>query len=242
MQHDIRELLTQEQQMSEALLLNAVLAVSGGLQDAYTFIVRERVYANAQTGNVVMMSTYFMRQEWAAGARYLFPLIAFALGVYTAELIHQIAERRRRKRHWRQYIVLIEALIMLAVGFLGQELNMLANSLVSFACAMQVQSFRTVHGYAYASTMCIGNLRACMDAMCDYNLNRNKKSLTKAKYYARVIFFFAVGAGIGGNISPLLRERTVWICFALLAFCYWLMGWKGRKKSHLKEIFEQYEW
>ncbi len=31
----------------------------------------------------------------------------------------------------------------------------MANALVSFACAMQVQTFRKVRGHAYASTMCI---------------------------------------------------------------------------------------
>ena len=37
---------------------------------------------------------------------------------------------------------------------------MAATVLVSFACAMQVQTFRKVNGYSYASTMCIGNLRS----------------------------------------------------------------------------------
>ena len=227
-------------QTSETFRLSALLSLSGGLQDAYTYALRGGVFANAQTGNIVLLSQSLLSGNWLRALHYLLPVLSFASGVLTAE---QIRHRFQGERlHWRQIVLGVEIAVLFLVGFLPQSQNMAANMLVSFSCAMQVQSFRKVHGYGYASTMCIGNLRACMDAMCDYNLNRNKKSLTKAKYYARVIFFFAVGAGIGGNISPLLRERTVWICFALLAFCYWLMGWKGRKKSHLKEIFEQYEW
>lgn len=61
--------------------------------------------------------------------------------------------------HWRQLILLIEIALLFAVGFIPNNLDWLANMLVSFVCAMQVQSFRKVHGNAYASTMCIGNMR-----------------------------------------------------------------------------------
>lgn len=53
----------------------------------------------------------------------------------------------------------------------------MANALVSFACAMQVQTFRKVNGYAFASTMCIGNMRSGMDSLCSWVLNRNPAAL-----------------------------------------------------------------
>ena len=48
-------------------------------------------------------------------------------------------------------ILLIEILILFAVGFMPGELDMLATVLVSFSCAMQVQTFRKVGGYSYAA-------------------------------------------------------------------------------------------
>ena len=59
----------------------------------------------------------------------------------------------------------------------------MANALVSFACAMQVQTFRKVNGYAFASTMCIGNMRSGMDSLCSWVLNRNPAALKKSLYY-----------------------------------------------------------
>ena len=47
-------------QMSEAFINCVFLAMSGGLQDAYTYFTRNEVFSNAQTGNVVLMSTHFM--------------------------------------------------------------------------------------------------------------------------------------------------------------------------------------
>ena len=49
-----------EQQMSDAFITSAFLAFSGGLQDAYTFNTRDRVFANAQTGNLVLMTQNLM--------------------------------------------------------------------------------------------------------------------------------------------------------------------------------------
>ena len=41
-------------QMSESLLLGVLLAVAGGFFDAYTYLCRGKVFANAQTGNIVL--------------------------------------------------------------------------------------------------------------------------------------------------------------------------------------------
>ena len=68
-------------QTSETFLLSAILALSGGFQDAYTYNARDEVFSNAQTGNVVLMSQHLMMGDFKIALRYLFPLIAFALGV-----------------------------------------------------------------------------------------------------------------------------------------------------------------
>ena len=64
------------------------------------------------------------------------PLCAFALGIFVAEFI-RLKLKRMQWLHWRQLVVLFEILMLFVVGFLPQELNLLANSLVSFSCAMQ---------------------------------------------------------------------------------------------------------
>ena len=70
--------------------------------------------------------------------------------------------------HWRQGILLAEIGILAIVGFIPNAYNMIATVMVSFACAMQVQTFRKVGGYSYASTMCIGNLRSGTAALSLY--------------------------------------------------------------------------
>ena len=50
-------------QMSETILIGTLLALAGGFLDAYTYICRGGVFANAQTGNIVLfsISNYFLR-------------------------------------------------------------------------------------------------------------------------------------------------------------------------------------
>ena len=151
-------------QTSETFLLSAILALSGGFQDAYTYNARDEVFSNAQTGNVVLMSQHLMMGDFKIALRYLFPLIAFALGVLVAERISHRYKNASRI-HWRQIVVLVEIVILFAVGFIPVRFNLLATMLVSFACSMQVQTFRKVNGYGYASTMCIGNLRSGTESL-----------------------------------------------------------------------------
>lgn len=202
-------------QTSETFLLSAILALSGGFQDAYTYNVRDKVFANAQTGNVVLMSQHFMMGDWFKGLQYLLPVVSFALGVLVAE---QIGDKYKKsvRIHWRQIIVVMEILILLAVGFIPSRYNMLANMLVSFSCSMQVQTFRKVRGYAYASTMCIGNLRSGTDSISKYIRSRNPEDLFKALHYYGIIFIFAIGAGIGGVLSNYVGLRAIWISAGLL--------------------------
>ena len=211
-----------EIQMSEAFLNSAFLALSGGFQDAYTYNARNEVFCNAQTGNVVLMSQHFMAGELTAGLGYFFPIIFFALGVWVAEKI-QANYKYAQKLHWRQGVLLAEILILFTVGFLPTEYNMLANAMASFACAMQVQSFRKVNGYSYASTMCIGNLRSGTAALSFYLREKKPEQLRQAMYYFGIIVLFAVGAGIGGNLSANYGIHMIWVSCGLLIVSFLLM-------------------
>ena len=211
-----------EKQMSEAFINSIFLAMSGGFQDAYTYFTRDKVFSNAQTGNVVLMSQHFMMGEWKDGLKYLLPLLAFAFGVLAAERI-QAQFRFARRLHWRQGILLLEIAILLVVGFLPQSLNMTATILVSFSCAMQVQAFRKVDGYSYASTMCIGNLRSGTAAFSMYLRDKRPEQLRQSIYYFGIILFFAIGAGIGGNLSMRYGIHMIWVSVGCLLVSFFMM-------------------
>lgn len=227
--------LSHNGQMSEAFCTAMFLSVSGGLQDVYTYLYRGKVFANAQTGNIVLCSVKLVEGDWSAVLHYLVPLCFFALGVFTAELLRQKFQQMQRL-HWRQLVVLCEIVMLFVVGFFPQEWNLVANALVSFACAMQVQAFRKVNGYAFASTMCIGNIRSGTDALCAFIRNRDKNTLRKSLCYWGIILLFAIGAGIGGYGITIFGMRTIWISCMLLLIGFLMMFIKEEQTEHMEPM------
>ena len=223
-------------QMSEAFLTAIFVVLSGGLQDAYTYLCRGKVFANAQTGNIVLCSAYLFDGQSEKCLHYLVPLLAFLAGTYVAECVHRQFKHMERV-HWRQLILLAEIILLAVVGFLPQSVNTVANALVSFVCAMQVQTFRKVNGYAFASTMCIGNMRSGMDSLCSWVLNRNPAALKKSLYYWGIILLFALGAGLGSLALDLCGAKAIWFSCLLLAVSFCLMF----LKEDVEEIKEDLE-
>lgn len=215
-------LLHHRGQMSEAFRTVMFLSASGGLQDAYTYIGRGKVFANAQTGNIVLMSQSLFEGDFARFAHYFIPVLAFALGVAAAECI-RLRWREAKRMHWRQLVLLAEIALLFVVGFFPAAWDIGANALVSFSCAMQVQTFRKVGGYSYASTMCIGNLRSGTAALSVYCREKRPEQLKQALYYFGIIFFFAIGAGGGGNLSMRLGIPAIWVSDVLLLLSFILM-------------------
>ncbi len=209
-------------QMSEAFFTAVFLSASGGLQDAYTYIQRGSVFANAQTGNIVLLSQTIFSGNWSRIFHYAIPLLAFALGVAAAEQI-RFRCQSSPAIHWRQLVLLAEIGLLFSVGFLPSTLNLLANALVSFSCAMQVQAFRKVNGYSFASTMCIGNLRSGVESLMASYRTGDRMLLRKAGQYFSIILLFALGAGLGGCFIPLFGRKTIWLSCILLLISFCLM-------------------
>ena len=211
-------------QMSDSFRAAVFIILSGGFQDAYTYTCRGEVFANAQTGNIVLLSTALYGREWQTVLKYLVPVFSFLVGTAVAEFIH-IKLKCYEKLHWRQIILLLEILLLFSVGFLPAKVEPLANAFVSFVCALQVQTFHKVRGHAYASTMCIGNMRAGTEALCAYFRVRDKEILKKAITYFGVIFVFGIGAGLGSVLTCAAGYKAIWLCCVLLfiSFCMMFM-------------------
>ena len=206
---------------AERLFPVALLTLSGGLQDTYTYLRRGRVFANAQTGNIVLLGQSLFDADWSRAARYLLPVLAFALGVAAAEWL------RVRLPHWQRRVLLWEILLLFLVGFIPHSLDQLANALVSFSCAMQVQAFRKMVGFPFASTMCIGNLRSGMESLCAFLRTGDRQERRKARLYFFAILLFALGAEAGSLAVELLDLPAIWLSCALLALGFWPLSRGG---------------
>ena len=119
--------------MSESLTVGILMAISGGLMDAYSYLYRGHVFANAQTGNVLLFSIYLSKGERIQALHYAFPIVAFLSGVALSTFICHFG-KHRDLLHWRQICVLLEAVIFFTVAGFSQNMNLPANCLISLAC------------------------------------------------------------------------------------------------------------
>ncbi len=216
-------------QMSESILVGVLLALSGGYMDAYTYVFRDKVFANAQTGNIILLGINISNMNYSESVRYLFPVVSFIAGVFLAQLL-KIKMQNNRKPHWRQLAVLTEAVIMLAVAFMGTDMNLIANSMVSFACGIQVQSFRKIHDNSLATTMCIGNLRTATDLLCSSMCRKDKHMFHRSMFYYGIILIFTLGAVVGEKFIAILGQQSILVS-ALILFIVFLIMFLEEEKG-----------
>ncbi len=209
-------------QMSESYLVAALLSITGGFQDAYTYACRGGVFANAQTGNIVLAGQSLALGQWWRSLSYIVPILAFVGGVYLAQEV-RMHFKYYQKLHWRQIILLLEIAILFAVGLLPAGANMAANVLVSFTCALQVDSFRKIHGNAYATTMCIGNLRTATNLLYSYEVTKDPTYRRRSLQYYSLILVFLLGAALGGAASAHFGMTAIWFCCAAMLVSFGAM-------------------
>lgn len=205
-----------KKQMSDTIFIGALLAIVGGFLDAYTYLCRGEVFANAQTGNMVLLGIKVFHGDFANALYYFFPILAFFVGILIAEMI-KYHFAHHEKIHWRQIVLVIELIGLVVVAVVPQgDLNMLCNIIISFVCSLQVESFRKFNGNPYASTMCTGNLRSATEHLYHYRQTKDKKTLRKSLQYYMIILFFIGGACLGTLLTSYLSISAIVLPIVIL--------------------------
>ena len=210
-----------QKQMSESIFLYLVLALSGGCMDAYSYLCRDEVFANAQTGNMLLFGVNIVEHDYVTALKYLWPILAFSFGIILSDVIRN--KTRNTYIHWRQVALIVEIIILFFVSSFSQENNNIANALISFVCGVQVETFRAVKGNAIATTMCIGNLRSGIYNFDTYLQTKNKEYLEKAFIYLGTIFAFVIGAMIESVLIKNLAEKALYFSVGMLMAAFALM-------------------
>ena len=180
-------------QTSESIELGIILALSGGFMDAYSYLARGHVFANAQTGNMLLFGVNLASGQFQNALHYLCPVLAFGFGIFLAELIHF---QKIQKVHWRQLILLVEIIILFSVA---------------------------LHGKGYATTMCIGNLRTGTHELCNFLCTKKVQHLQSGLLYYLIILAFILGAILGNFCIQSFSLKAIWISVALLIVAFVLM-------------------
>lgn len=187
-----------------------LLSVSGGIMDAYSFIARGGVFANAQTGNIVLLGVNLSTGEFAKALHYLFPICAFALGVFVSYILQNI--KKSGKFPWEAALLLMNAALLPVSAFI--PVDTAACALISFCCGAQLSAFRKTAGVHVATTMCIGNLQNLVRCITEYIFKKDKELIKTAFVYGFMLASFFAGAVLGNALINLFGVYAVCFCAA----------------------------
>ena len=229
-------------QMSASLPVGILLALAGGFMDAYSYMARGHVFANAQTGNILLFAVAVSEGRPGDSLRYLLPVVSFAVGIALTAAIRTRFGRMSRL-HWRQLALAAEILILFGVSFFPAGQHLIANSLTSLACGIQVQAFRKIEGNGIATTMCIGNLRSATQNLCEFLRTRNTDFARKSGLYFFTILCFTVGAIFGNLAVGLWAEKAIRCASLLLvvAFCMMFVDFERESREVHERLAEDEE-
>jgi uncharacterized membrane protein YoaK (UPF0700 family) len=206
-----------DQRQAPSLANSALLAVIGGFLDGFTYVGHGHVFANAMTGNVVLLGIYAVAQSWHQSFRHLPPILTFILGVCVARAI--LLPRARKRLPYPYLSVLAAELFILAmVALLPDDTrDFWITTSIAFAASMQVETFRVVNGRSYNSTFTTGNLRSFSEGVFDWIFCHNPhEARAQAADFGVICIAFFVGATSGGLSTGYLGNRALWIDFVLL--------------------------
>ena len=220
--------MKKNEKISESLLLGSVLAAAGGFTDSYSYLVRGGVFANAETGNIVLMGMNLATGNYIHALHYLTPIIAFTLGILISECFRKNLGEKDGV-HWKEAVLWLEVVTLSVAAFIPQAENSLVNSMIAFVCAMQVQAFRKLRGNVYATTMCTGNLRSGAELLFSKDYEGNKEKHKEGFLYLWIDAAFAGGAAMGAYMCRFFEEKAILICAFVLLCC--AIAIKYKKKS-----------
>ena len=194
-----------------------VLALTGGMLDAIVYLTHGHVFANAMTGNVVLLGVAVLGRDWQQASRHMVPIGAFLCGILAAKACRSLPER-----HAISLGLVFEIVALALAGALPNDFSeRIFVGIVAFAAAFQVANFRRVRRFAYNSTFVTGNLRdlaeGAFDALRPHLSDAaRRRGATQAADLGVVCLSFFAGVLAGGWLGPHLGNHALWCTLPLL--------------------------
>ena len=201
---------------SASIRVIALLTVANGFLDAYTFLAHDRVFANAQTGNIVLFAVGLARHDVADPSAHVWPILAFVLGIAAGWAL-KTPSAEVRVRHPQQLALTAQVIVLAVVALLPAATpQWTITTSISFLSALQLSLFRTVRTAPYVTIAMTGNLMRITESLQSAARGHHADRRLAALYLA-LAGAFAAAAVAGALITTQLHTTAAWIPATLIA-------------------------
>ena len=203
---------------SDSYIIAAILFFIGGFQNTYTYLNCNKIFANLQTGNMVLMSVNLAQRNYQLALRYLVPLSCFVLGCIVGTFVDVKFKKKETKFHYRTILLFIELLCVIIVGFIPDQYDLISAGIITFNSALSLQAFRTVEKRPLPTTMMIGNMRNSVEHLTRYVILHKKEDLKEFLLVFSLLLIFILSCFLMALLNNLFYIKTIWLLIPLYIF------------------------
>jgi len=217
---------------SQMLPVAVLLTLMGGFFDAYTYLSRGGVFANAQTGNIIKLAMAMANKQYDTTIRFMIPICFFIAGVYTSGyFLHRFHDHNIP--FTRRAVLCVDMVLVIIIGTLPQSetFNIVANVLVSFICAMQMETFKTFLGIPMATVIATGNLRNAIGNLHRGIMHNNEEEIQVSLYYFFQVILFVAGVYIGTLMTNFFGVRAILVTLVSLIGSFLFITFKYQEMT-----------
>ncbi|WP_125604698.1 YoaK family protein [Lapidilactobacillus bayanensis] len=205
----------------EQPVFGALLTMTAGAMDAYSYLLHGKVFAGMQTGNLILLGIRLGERQFNLCWRYAISLLAF----FTGTLIVRIFQRNKLfKTHGtkgRQIILLYQASLLILVAILGTHIsNFGATIILSIAAAGELQAFHQLDGVPFTPLMMTGNLRTLAETTWDTVVYHESAARHRLSTTLLIFIAFTIGSALIAVTIPYLGTAAILIPAVIL-----LLAW-----------------
>ncbi len=203
---------------SDSYIIAAILFFIGGFQNTYTYLNCNKIFANLQTGNMVLMSVNLAQKNYLLALRYLVPLSCFIFGCVVGTIVDINFKKKNTRFHYRTIVLFIEMLCVVVVGFIPDQYDLISAGIITFNSALSLQAFRTVEKRPLPSTMMIGNMRNLVEHLTRYFILHKKEDLREFCLVSSLLLIFLFSCFLMALLNNLFYTKTIWFLVPLYIF------------------------
>lgn len=206
----------------QSLLAGSALLVATGFVDIYTFLAHGHVFAEAMTGNLVLIGVGTFHPQTVEFWRPLAAFTAFVVGIASVWWLGRRTTSRARSRshvHVPQLTTLaFEIVLLTVVAFLPTGFpSAVISTVIAFASGMQIAAFQHFGPTSFTTTVMTSNSLHAVDAILTALASRARRDIVVALRLTGALGCFVAGVLVGGFMTVHIGTRASLVAAALFS-------------------------